>query len=156
LQALGHLLSARALGPGELPALLGPLLLRVEDDNVGVRRAAVAALGRLGEMTGGGGKPAAGDVAMRSGVPLLGRLSDSARDVRAEALSSLAALGVTAAAPAALRLLHDPGEEVRSRAALCLGRLRAPSAVGPLAELLLATPPAAEPLRAAAARALGQ
>lgn len=156
LLAISHLLSTGALGTAELPALLGPLLLRFEDDHVGVRRAAVAVLGRLAELRGPDGRPVA-ELAARAVVPLLGRLSDSARDVRSEALGSLAALGAKQAAPAAMRLLRDPAPEVQQKAALCLGQLQSVEAAPALTELLLqAVGPQAEAVRLAAARALGQ
>jgi HEAT repeat protein len=47
LRALGQLLLVQAIPAAEQAALLGPVLLRVDDENVGVRRAAVAVLGRL-------------------------------------------------------------------------------------------------------------
>ncbi len=179
LRALGDLLLNQAIPAKELPLLIGPVLLRVDDENVGVRRAAVVALGRMGPLGGFGLRDPSPrpfglrdpsprpfglrdpsprpfglrDPAERAVVPLLGRLSDSARDVRAEALVSLAALQATAATPAALRLLRDPAEEVRRQAILCLGSFRAAAAVPELAQILESGP---EPLRAAAAVALGQ
>ena len=132
VRATARLLRARALGAADLGALLGPLLLRAEDENVGVRRAAVVALGRAGQLSPGK------DGVARIVVALLGRLSDAARDVRSEALGSLAGLGAPSPGVerAALRLLRDPTDEVKKQAVLCLGRLGVASAVPTLIELL--------------------
>ncbi|MFO0576613.1 MAG: sister chromatid cohesion protein PDS5 [Polyangia bacterium] len=147
LRAVERLLHAQALPLAEAQVLLGPVLLRLEDENVGVRRAAVAALGQVSRL------PLGREVASRLSVALLGRLSDSARDVRAESLASLGALGAREAVPAALRLLSDPAEEVRKQAVLCLGRLRAASAAPVLTEILVS---GSESLQKAAAQSLGQ
>jgi HEAT repeat protein len=158
LRAVDQLLASRGLSAVELPLLLGPILLRVDDENVGVRKGAVAVLGRLGSLPPGPGADGQ-DLRGRAVLPLLGRLSDSARDVRAEALASLGALQVVAAAPAALRMLRDPAEEVQRRAALCLGQIGGAAAVPPLVDLFLGPgqgPGASDPLRAAAATALAQ
>lgn len=147
LRAVERLLRVQALPAAETQVLLGPVLLRLEDENVGVRRAAVAALGQVGRYQLGK------EVTSRLAVALLGRLSDSARDVRGESLASLGALGAKEAIPAALRLLHDPTEEVRKQAVLCLGRLRATGAVPVLVELLTT---GGEAMQKASALALGQ
>ncbi len=147
LRALGRMLRAQALRKEDVGSLLGPVLLRVEDENVGVRRAAAAVLGRLGSLT------LPKELMARVSVALLGQLSDTARDVRAEALASLGELRTAAAAPAALRMLRDPTDEVRRQAVLCLGRLQYAGAVPALVELLESS---AEPLRGSAAAALGQ
>lgn len=147
LRALGRMLRAQALLREDVGPLLGPVLLRVEDENVGVRRAAAAVLGRLGSLT------LPKELMARVSVALLGQLSDTARDVRAEALASLGELRTAAAAPAALRMLRDPTDEVRRQAVLCLGRLQYAGAVPALVELLESN---AEPLRGSAATALGQ
>lgn len=147
LRALGRMLRAQALLKEDVGPLLGPVLLRVEDENVGVRRAAAAVLGRLGSLA------LPKELLARVSVALLGQLSDAARDVRAEALASLGELRTAAAAPAALRMLRDPTDEVRRQAVLCLGRLQYAGAVPALVELLESN---AEPLRASAATALGQ
>lgn len=146
LRAIERLFQSRLLGPSEAQLLLGPVLLRAEDEHVGVRRAAVAALGRLGPLS----VPA--ELLRRAVVALLGRLSDSARDVRTEALASLNALGAAEAAPAALRLLQDPAEDVRRQALLYLGRIGYAAAVPLIVELYEGGP---ETLRRAAAQALG-
>lgn len=147
LRALGRMLRAQALPREDVGPLLGPVLLRVEDENVGVRRAAAAVLGRLGSLA------LPKELMARVSVALLGQLSDAARDVRAEALASLGELRTAAAAPAALRMLRDPTDEVRRQAVLCLGRLQYAGAVPALVELLESN---AEPLRVSAATALGQ
>lgn len=147
LRAIERLLRVQALPAPETQLLLGPVLLRLEDENVGVRRAAVAALGQVGRYQLGK------EVTSRLAVALLGRLSDTARDVRGESLASLGTLGAKEAVPAALRLLHDPTEEVRKQAVLCLGRLRATGAVPVLVELLTT---GGEAMQKAAALALGQ
>jgi HEAT repeat protein len=146
LHAIERLLHAGVLGLPEAQHLLGPVLLRTEDEHVGVRRAAAAVLGRMAPL----GLPA--DLLRRAVVALLGRLSDSARDVRAEALSSLAPISAVEAAPAALRLLQDPAEEVRRQALLYLGRVSYAAAVPLLIESFTSGP---EALRPAAAQALG-
>lgn len=147
LRALGRMLRAQALPKEDVGPLLGPVLLRVEDENVGVRRAAAAVLGRLGSLA------LPKELMARVSVALLGQLSDAARDVRAEALASLGELRTAAAAPAALRMLRDPTDEVRRQAVLCLGRLQYAGALPALVELLESN---AEPLRVSAATALGQ
>ena len=147
LRAIGRMLRAGALVKDDVAPLLGPVLLRVEDENVGVRRAAAAVLGRLG------GLMLPKELMARVSVALLGQLSDSARDVRSQALASLGELRTAAAAPAALRMLRDPTEEVRRQAVVCIGQLQYGSAVPALVELIESS---AEPLRASAATALGQ
>lgn len=146
IRALDSMVRAQALSPIELNLLLSPVILRVDDDNVGVRRAAVGLLGRVGRLGQSG-------LTERLLLPLLGRLSDNSRDVRGEALSALATIGAKSAAPAVLRMLRDPAEEVRRQAIHCLGRLGSPDAVVPLTELLATGP---EPQRAATALALGR
>lgn len=146
LLAIERLLRSQALGPKDGQQLLGPVLLRGEDENVSVRRAAALVLGRIGQQTAD-----AGELRGRIVVALLGRLSDAARDVRAEALASLAALGEKTASAAALRLVNDPTEEVRRQAALCLGKLGVVEAVPVLAEQFQSK---AEATRKTAAQAL--
>lgn len=146
LRAIERLLHGRLLGAGEGQQLLGPVLLRVEDEHVGVRRAAASVLGRLGPLS----LPA--ELSRRAVVALLGRLSDTARDVRAQALESLTLLGAGEAASAALRLLQDPAEDVRRQALLYLGRV----AYAPAVPLLIETfETGNDVLRPAAAQALG-
>lgn len=147
LRALDRLLQAGLFSTADATLLLGPLLLRVEDENVGVRRGAVSALGQLRSLS------LPKELLARVVVAVLGRLSDSARDVRAEALASLGKLGSSSVGQAALRMLRDPTEEVRKQAVLCLGRLRFAPAVPALVEIFESGP---LPLRAAAATALGQ
>lgn len=145
LRAIERLLHARVLVLADAQQLLGPVLLRIEDEHVGVRRAAASVLGRMGPLA----LPA--ELGRRAVVALLGRLSDSARDVRAEALTSLTALGAAEAAPAALRLLQDPAEDVRRQALLYLGKVAYANAVPLLVETFES---GAEALRPAAAQAL--
>lgn len=143
LRAVERLLRSEVLTIDEQPHLLGPVLLRVEDEHVVVRRAAASLLGYF--------TATAGDVRKRVAVALLGRLSDAARDVRLEALSSLTRLAEPAAAPAALRLLSDSAEDVRRQAVLYLGQVGYAPAAPLFADLLQRAP---EPLRQAAAQAL--
>jgi HEAT repeat protein len=143
LRAVERLLRSEVLTVDEQPHLLGPVLLRVEDEHVVVRRAAASLLGYF--------TATAGDVRKRIAVALLGRLSDAARDVRLEALSSLTRLAEPAAAPAALRLLSDSAEDVRRQAVLYLGQVGYAPAAPLFADLLQRAP---EPLRQAAAQAL--
>ncbi len=143
LRAVERLLRSDVLGPDEQQHLLGPALLRVEDEHVVVRRAAVTLLGYF--------TASASEVRKRIAVALLGRLSDAARDVRLESLSSLARLAEPAAAPAALRLLTDPAEDVRRQAVLYLGQIGYGPAVPILTDLLQRAP---EALRQSAAQAL--
>lgn len=146
LRAIERLLRSRSLGLPEAQHLLGPVLLRIEDEHVGVRRAAAAALGRLSPL----GLPK--ELLRRAVVALLGRLSDAARDVRAEAVASLSALSAAEAAPAAVRLCQDPAEEVRRQALLYLGRV----GYAPAVPLLIDTfESGSESLRGAAAQSLG-
>ena len=147
LRALDRLLQAGLFSTADATLLLGPLLLRVEDENVGVRRGAVSVLGQLRSLS------LPKELLARVVVAVLGRLSDSARDVRAEALASLGKLGSSSVGQAALRMLRDPTEEVRKQAVLCLGRLRFAPAVPALVEIFESGPLA---LRASAAIALGQ
>ncbi len=145
LRAILRLLHARVFGLVEAQQLLASILLRAEDEHVGVRHAAVRLLGAMGEVS----MPV--EPRRRAVVALLGRLSDSARDVRADALASLAALGASEAAKAALRLLQDPAEEVRRQALLYLGQIAYAAAVPVLAEIFAN---GEEGLRKAAAQAL--
>lgn len=145
LRALDRLVRSGGLSVDEQAHLLGPILLRTEDEHVVVRRYAAALLGRLGGLPEGAHK--------RMAVALLGRLSDPARDVRSEALGSLATLGSDVAAAAAVRLLGDSAEEVRRQAVSYLGRV----GYAPAAPLLIDLfERAADPLRQSAARALSQ
>lgn len=130
LRAVERLLFSQVITVAELPPLLGPVLLRAEDENVSVRRSAMAVLGRLSPL------PLSTDQRGRVLLALLGRLSDPARDVRAESLRSLGLLRADNAIPAALRLLRDPSDEVRRQAMLCLGRLSAEAAIPLLREAL--------------------
>lgn len=146
LRAVERLLASQVFTALELPQLLPPVLLRIEDENVGVRRSALAVLGRLSPLS----LPA--ELRSRVVLALLGRLSDPARDVRAESLRSLGLLRATHAASAALRLLRDPSEEVRKQAMLCLGRLASATAIPLLREALDS---GTDGQRAAALQALG-
>ena len=130
LRAVERLLFSQVITVADLPPLMGPLLLRAEDENVSVRRCAMAVLGRLSPLS------LSADQRGRVLLSLLGRLSDPARDVRAESLRSLGLLRADSAIPAALRLLRDPSDEVRKQAMLCLGRLSAESAIPLLRETL--------------------
>ena len=145
LRATERLLTAQVFQLSELPLLLGPVLLRAEDENVGVRRSALAVLGRLSPLT------LPPELRSRVLLALLGRLSDPARDVRAESLRSLGLLRAQNATAAALRLLRDPTEEVRRQAMLCLGRLAAEAAIPLLRE---AVETGSEGQRTAAVQAL--
>lgn len=147
LRAVERLIAAQVFQLTDLPQLLGPVLLRAEDENVGVRRSALAVLGRLSPLK------LPSELRSRVLLSLIGRLSDPARDVRAEALRSLGLLRAQNAASAALRLLRDPAEEVRRQAMLCLGRLASESAI-PLLRESLET--GTEAQRTAAVQALGQ
>ena len=146
LRAIMRLLHGRVLGQLETQQLLGPVLLHVEDEHVGVRHAATAVLGQLGPLM----LPA--ELFRRAVMALLGRLSDSARDVRIEALTSLAALGAPEAGMAALRLLQDPAEEVRRQSLRYLGKIAYGAALPLIIEVFETGP---ESLRPAAAQALG-
>lgn len=146
LRAVERLLASQVFTVEDLPQLLGPVLLRAEDENVGVRRSALAVLGRLSPLK------LPPELRSRVLLALLGRLSDPARDVRAESLRSLGLLRAHNATPAALRLLRDPSEEVRKQAMLCLGRLAAETAIPLLREALESGP---DGQRGAAAQALG-
>lgn len=117
VRALERLVAAGILSLSDVPHLLSPLLLRAEDENVSVRKISMRFLGRLSDQT------LPKDVRDRVLLALLGRLSDPARDVRAEAVRSLGLLGLPVGVPAALRMLKDPSEDVRKQALLCLGRL---------------------------------
>ncbi len=130
LRAVERLLAAQVIQLAELPPLLGPVLLRAEDENVGVRRSAMAVLGRLSALS------LPEDLRGLVLLALLGRLSDPARDVRAESLRSLGLLRAQNATAAALRLLRDPADEVRKQAMLCLGRLAAEAAIPILRETI--------------------
>lgn len=147
LRAVERLFATQVFQLSDLPLLIGPVLLRAEDENVGVRRSALAVLGRLSPLK------LPSELRSRVLLSLIGRLSDPARDVRAEALRSLGLLHAQNATSAALRLLRDPAEEVRRQAMLCLGRLGAESALPILRELLET---GSESQRAAAVQALGQ
>lgn len=130
LRAVERLLASQIITLAELPPLLGPVLLRAEDENVGVRRSAMAVLGRLSSLA------LPDELRGRVLLALLGRLSDPARDVRAESLRSLGLLRAQNATAAALRLLRDPADEVRKQAMLCLGRLGAEAAIPILRETI--------------------
>lgn len=143
LRALERLVRTEALSIDEQLHLLGPALLRSEDEHVVVRRAACSLLGHLATSSK--------DARKRIAVALLGRLSDPARDVRLEAISSLTRLGDPSAAAAALRLLSDPADDVRRQAVLYLGQAGYVPALPILSDLLLHAP---EPLRQSAAQSL--
>lgn len=145
LRAIERLLHSRVLVLADAQQLLGPVLLRIEDEHVGVRRAAASVLGRLGPLA------LPPELLRRATVALLGRLSDSARDVRNEALTSLTAMAAPEAAPAALRLLQDPAEDVRRQALLYLGKVAYANAVPLLIEMFET---GADALRPAAGQAL--
>lgn len=147
LRAVERLFAAQVFQLSDLSLLIGPVLLRAEDENVGVRRSALSVLGRLSPLK------LPPELRSRVLLSLIGRLSDPARDVRAEALRSLGLLRAQNATSAALRLLHDPAEEVRRQAMLCLGRLAAESAIPLLSEALQT---GSDAQRAAAVQALGQ
>lgn len=70
--------------------------------------------------------------------PLVSALSDSAPEIRAQAVRALATLNVRAATPAILTLLNDTDARVRFFAAEAIGRLQVPGATPPLLELLRA------------------
>src|SRR6185312_8705321 len=112
-EALGVLLggSPPTLGKRTAVALTG----RLDDEAAGVRQRAAEVLGRMREA--------------RAVVPLLSRLADPTREVRAAA-------GDARAVPAIVRMLKDPAEDVRAEAVSALGRLQAKGAVGPLVEVL--------------------
>lgn len=143
LRAVERLVRTEALSSDEQLHLLGPALLRSEDEHVVVRRAACSLLGHLAA----GSK----DARKRIAVALLGRLSDASRDVRVEAISSLTRLADPSAAAAALRLLSDPADDVRRQAVLYLGQVGYAPALPLLTDLLQRSP---EPLRTSAAQAI--
>ncbi|MBL9002841.1 MAG: HEAT repeat domain-containing protein [Myxococcales bacterium] len=143
LRAIERLTRTAALSLDEQLHLLGPVLLRSEDEHAVVRRAACSALGYLAASFR--------DAKKRIAVALLGRLSDPARDVRFEAMASLTRLADPAATAAALRLLSDPADDVRRQAVLYLGQVGYAPALPLLSELLQHAP---EPLRQSAAQAI--
>ena len=116
--------AAEALGlrgnPGAVPQLLNTA---TSDADVGVRRAAVRALGQLPVESG----------AERL-FPLL-----RARDpgLRTDVVETLAAIGDAAAASGLVRLLVDKDEEVRAAAIRAVGDMQVEDAVKPLASLLV-------------------
>ena len=143
LRAVERLVRTDALTLDEQLHLLGPVLLRSEDEHVVVRRAACSLLGYLAAASNAARK--------RIAVALLGRLSDASRDVRLEAISSLTRLADPSASAAALRLLSDPAEDVRRQAVLYLGQAGYAPALPLLSDLLQRSP---EPLRNSAAQAV--
>jgi len=143
LRAIERLTRTTALSLDEQLHLLGPVLLRSEDEHAVVRRAACSALGYLAASSS--------DAKKRIAVALLGRLSDPARDVRFEAMASLTRLADPSATAAALRLLSDPADDVRRQAVLYLGQVGYAPALPLLSELVQHSP---EPLRQSAAQAI--
>lgn len=141
LRAIERWISQNVLSELDLGRILPAVLLASEDENVGVRKTAVGVLSRASRLPCG--KPCRD----RLLLGLLSRLSDPAREVRAESLQGLGHLGVPDAAQAALRLLNDPHEDVRRQALLCLGRLGFVQALPVFEQTLLDGP---ETLRSAA------
>lgn len=75
-----------------------------------------------------GWAPVRGDALARTRRSLLSKLSDSASSVRQRAVTSLGLQGPGAGTLAIARLLEDPEPDVRSAAAIALGRLGDPKA----------------------------
>ena len=137
--------AARALGQvgGSSEAARLGLAVGLEDADVGVRTAAVWALGRLG--------PTAGEL---PAIETL--LVDSASTVRAGAAWAIGQLGVKArsAGPALVAGLNDPDVDVRRRVTAALERVQ-PEAEACLPALLVLLGQEGAPGRAEAARVLG-
>jgi HEAT repeat protein len=132
----GEAVTVLARLPARPRSFVPALVARLEDESAEVRRRAARGLGNAGA---------------EAVVPLIGRLADTSNDVRLAVLDALGQVGDPRAASGVLRLVSDPNDEVRAEAVSVLGRLKAPLAERPLAELLLR---GAEPLCGRAAFAL--
>ena len=101
-------------------ALGGDLTVLAKDQDAGVRRRAVLAIGRVG---------------LAEGVPVaMSGLSDAAEDVRASAAFALGLLADARAVPPLEGALKDPSLLVRGRAAEALGLIGTGSAASAVAE----------------------
>ncbi len=113
--------AAEYLGIAGDEAALEPLIVALSDENTELRQCAAMALGELGSSRA---------------VPALTRaLRDRDRAVQWFAATSLAKLGEPAT-KALLTELQSGDEDAAVGAAIALGRMREPRAVGPLLELL--------------------
>ncbi|MGH8909987.1 MAG: HEAT repeat domain-containing protein, partial [Egibacteraceae bacterium] len=102
-----------------------PLLQRLDDDEVDVRRTVGAALGRLGDA--------------RAVEPLLACLDDVNANVRAAAAQALGRLGDERAVAPLIDCSRSGGHGLREAAVIALGRLGTPQALTVLHDLLTAT-----------------
>jgi HEAT repeat protein len=163
-------LLGRVGGAKAVPALLETVVAtRTEDSDV--REVALRALARIAdpkavapliqalETAEGWLAPRIADILTRHGEavvePLITMLNDgNRRPARAWAANVLGEVRAQRAFPSLVRLLGDPEDEVRSKAATALGRLGDARAVGYLLEHLLTDP--APFVRARIAASLGQ
>lgn len=161
-------LLGRIGGAKAVPALLETVVAtRTEDADV--REVALRALARIAdpravepliqalETAEGWLAPRIADILTRHGEavvePLVTMLNDGHRPARAWAANVLGEVRAHRAFPSLVRLLGDPEDEVRAKAATALGRLGDPRAVGYLLEHLLTDP--APFVRARIAASLG-
>lgn len=128
-------LIATILGNIGKPDVLKILIVSLEDNNKAVRRAAITALGRIGDSS-----------SAEELTKMLGEFPD-------EASWSLERLGKSAI-PHLLSTLHDRRKRVRASSAKALGRLRGKKAVGKLIDLM--QDDSSIVVRRAAAWALGE
>jgi cellulose synthase operon protein C len=121
------------------PAVVVPLISRLEDDKSDVRRKTVEQLELLKDK--------------RAVIPLVSVFGDMNPDVKKAAIRAVGQLGDPAAVSALLRLVNESDKDVRALAVSALGTIGAPEATDTLIDLL---PAADDQLRPKVAFAIGQ
>lgn len=120
--------AAAALGRSRHASSVDPLVQLAADPDLGVRRAAIEALGHLGETR------AVDALAAQLHVPGASR-DEAAVSIRVEAARALGRIGAPSV-PALQAVLHDRSPRVREAAVDALGAIGGPSVVPALAEVL--------------------
>jgi HEAT repeat protein len=121
------------------PAVVIPLISRLEDDKPDVRRKAVEQLELLKDR--------------RAVIPLVAAFGDTHPEVKKAAIRAVGQLGDTSAVSALLRLVNEPADEIRGLAVGALGAIGAPEAADTLIDLM---PSGTPDFRAKVAFAIGQ
>jgi cellulose synthase operon protein C len=121
------------------PAVVVPLISRLEDDKSDIRRKTVEQLELLKDK--------------RAVIPLVSVFGDMNPDVRKAAIRAVGQLGDTAAVSALLRLASEGDKDIKGLAVGALGAIGAPEAADTLIDML---PSSDDQLRAKVAYAIGQ